>query len=324
MPGGVMAWELLAGEHPFASRTTVQAMVVAQLAEPAPSLRAQQPVVPDVLEAVVMQCLAKAPDQRPASAAALLAALDSMLSDAHTALGYVHAEMFEWSAADSELRRAITLDPNNAEPRYRLAYSLMNQGRPADAIPELQRAEADDPRYFLTASYLGWAESEVGREAEGVDEARRGLALEPGNIAALSILATVYNRAALSDSARVYARRIVAVSSQPARLGVAASVLARNGDRKGAEEIVRQLEATPAGTWTRWTALALAYTGLGDTTRALVALEHAAGGDGDALPTYYKVGVLDQLPPGPRLDAVLRRYHLDPPRVATRRDAVRP
>lgn len=72
-----MAWELLAGEHPFASRTTVQAMVVAQLAEPAPSLRAQQPVVPDVLETVVMQCLAKAPDQRPASAAALLAALDS-------------------------------------------------------------------------------------------------------------------------------------------------------------------------------------------------------------------------------------------------------
>jgi hypothetical protein len=45
----------------------------------------------------------------------------------------------------------------------------------------------------------------------------------------------------------------------------------------------------------------------------LAALEHAAQGDGDAMPTYFlrSRGVL---PPGPRSEAILRRYHLDPAR----------
>jgi hypothetical protein len=64
-------------------------------------------------------------------------------------------------------------------------------------------------------------------------------------------------------------------------------------------------------TWTRWTGLALAYVGLGDTTRAISAMEHAAAGDGDEFPTYAP---RIQLPSGPRVDAVLRRYNLDPAR----------
>jgi Flp pilus assembly protein TadD len=137
------------------------------------------------------------------------------------------------------------------------------------------------------------------------------LTLEPRSITSLCLLAMAYDDAALPDSARVYARQIIAVSSQPSRIGVAAKVLAQNGDRSGAELLVRRLEATPVTTWTRWTGLALAYVGLGDTTRAISAMEHAAAGDGDEFPTYAP---RIQLPSGPRVDAVLRRYNLDPAR----------
>ncbi|HEY3934382.1 MAG TPA: protein kinase [Gemmatimonadales bacterium] len=241
--------------------------------------------------------------------------LDSTLSDAHLALGYVDAELFQWSAAEGELRRAIALDPGAAEPRYRLGYALLNEGREADAVPELQRAEAEDPLYFLPPIYLGWAEVNLGRGPEGLAEMRRGLALEPNAVTVLSILAVGYDRVGPADSALRYAHRVVEASAIPARIGVAAYVLARNGARAEAETIARQLEATPPNTWTRWTGLALVYTGLGDTARAISAMEHASAGDGDAYPLYgWRYG--REIPLTPRLVAVLRRYNLDPARFA--------
>lgn len=248
---------------------------------------------------------------RARAAAERAARLDPNLSDAYNALGYVDAESFNWPAADSELTRAITLDPHAAEPRYRLGYSLMNQGRPGDALPVLRQAAANDPLYFLPADYLGWAEIDMGRTSEGIADMRRALALEPNSITTLCLLAEAYSAAGSGDSARAYARKIIATSSQPARIGVAAQQLAQNGDRSGAEALARKLEALPEKTWTRWTGLMLAYDGLGDTTRTVSAMEHAAAGDGDELPTYLPRMTV---PSGPRVAAVLHRYNLDPAR----------
>ena len=69
---GVVAWELIAGMHPFASRTSAAAMIAAQLSEiPAPLTAA-----PPVLASLVARCLEKDPARRPQSANELLAALD--------------------------------------------------------------------------------------------------------------------------------------------------------------------------------------------------------------------------------------------------------
>ena len=74
---GVMAWELLAGAHPFGGRTTAQQLVAAQIAERPMSLATKNPAVPKALADIVMQCLEKDPPARPASATDLLVALDS-------------------------------------------------------------------------------------------------------------------------------------------------------------------------------------------------------------------------------------------------------
>ncbi|MGH7626133.1 MAG: protein kinase domain-containing protein, partial [Gemmatimonadaceae bacterium] len=250
---------------------------------------------------------------RARAAAERAVRLDSTLSEAYLALGYADAESFHWPQAEAELRRAIALDPNAAEPRYRLGYTFVNQGRMADAIPVLQQAVARDPLYFMPAVYLGWAEASAGRVAEGLEEERRGLALEPGSISSLCILALGSANAGLADSAKFYARRIVAISSAPSRLGVAAHALALAGDQAGARELLRQIESTPATAWTHWTGLALAYAGLRDTAQFINAVEQAARGDGDALPTY-SARIVNEFPADPRIVAVLRRYNLDPAR----------
>ncbi|MCU0622605.1 MAG: protein kinase, partial [Gemmatimonadaceae bacterium] len=72
---GVLAWELLAGRHPFADRATARELMTAHVADRATSLAAVAPTTPPALAALVMQCLEKDPRDRPAGATALLEGL---------------------------------------------------------------------------------------------------------------------------------------------------------------------------------------------------------------------------------------------------------
>ncbi len=72
---GVVAYELLAGAHPFAARTTPQAMVAAHISEAPAPLDAARLGVPHDVAALVMQCLEKDPAKRPPSADTLLTRL---------------------------------------------------------------------------------------------------------------------------------------------------------------------------------------------------------------------------------------------------------
>jgi serine/threonine-protein kinase len=248
---------------------------------------------------------------RARAAAERAVRLDSTLSEAHLALGYVQAESFEWEAAEKELRRAVALDSTSPEPRYRLGYLLVNMHRPAEAIPVLRQGRALDPMYFLISGYLGAAELKMGEITAGAADVQRALTLEPENVAALSSMALGYTLAGMRDSANTIARRLMRVTAAPGRLGIAAFTLARNGERREAESIIRRLEALPPRTWTRSSGLAIAYLGINDTTRAETYMEHAASGDGDLfilLCSFVDV----RLPRDARADAVVRRYHLDP------------
>jgi hypothetical protein len=71
---GVVAYQMLTGQLPFAA-ATVAALLVKQMVEEAPSVLRQRPDCPGDLAAAVMRCLAKAPDQRWASAEGLERAL---------------------------------------------------------------------------------------------------------------------------------------------------------------------------------------------------------------------------------------------------------
>ena len=69
---GVVAYELLAGRHPFDGKTTPQQYLAAHLSETPPPLSKIAPSVPSEVADVIMRTLAKDPDKRPQSADELL------------------------------------------------------------------------------------------------------------------------------------------------------------------------------------------------------------------------------------------------------------
>ena len=76
---GLLAYELLAGAHPFADRQSVQALITAQLVESPRALETVAPDVPHAVSVLVAACLAKDPAARPASAREIVDALPATL-----------------------------------------------------------------------------------------------------------------------------------------------------------------------------------------------------------------------------------------------------
>ena len=74
---GVVAYELLAGRTPFQGRSP-QATLAAHVTETPEAVERLRAAAPPALSALVMQCLAKSPADRPQSAQELVVAIDAM------------------------------------------------------------------------------------------------------------------------------------------------------------------------------------------------------------------------------------------------------
>ena len=98
--------------------------------------------------------------------------LDPDLSEAHVALGEVLENFdFDYSAAESEFRRAIELSPSNSHAHQSYADFLAILGQAHEAISEIKLAQQLDPMSF-------WVSRDVGRmlyEARLYDQALAAL-----------------------------------------------------------------------------------------------------------------------------------------------------
>jgi TolB-like protein/Flp pilus assembly protein TadD len=75
---GCVAYEVIAGEPPFAGSTA--SLIRAHIVDPPPPIATKRADVPETLAALVERCLQKNPDDRPASAREILEVLDDLAS----------------------------------------------------------------------------------------------------------------------------------------------------------------------------------------------------------------------------------------------------
>ncbi|HYW30509.1 MAG TPA: protein kinase [Gemmatimonas sp.] len=103
---GVVAYELLAAQHPFAHHTTASKLVAAHLSETPAPLPA---TIPRAVAALVVECLAKDPDARPARAADLLQRLDDARASSSAHVGGDNASRRARSTTGNSRTRALTI-----------------------------------------------------------------------------------------------------------------------------------------------------------------------------------------------------------------------
>jgi serine/threonine-protein kinase len=120
---GIVAYQMLTGELPF-NAPTVAGILMKQITEPAPDLRAKRGDAPDDLALAVTRCLEKDPENRWPSADALRRALESRTVSGYRPTGS------GWKSRPAEGQRPV---PAGERPRGGFEGRPLGRGRPVPA-----------------------------------------------------------------------------------------------------------------------------------------------------------------------------------------------
>jgi TolB-like protein/DNA-binding winged helix-turn-helix (wHTH) protein/Flp pilus assembly protein TadD len=210
-------------------------------------------------------------------AAARAVRADAALSEAQFVSGYANWILtWNWRAAETELRRAVDLDPRNVRAHTVLGHVLSQMGRHAEALASMRRARELDP---LSAQAYAMS-SQVAFQARdypaALDFASQAIALSPefwiGHIMRGQALAEVEQHEAALDALAI-ANRFSGGNSKAVSLQ--GYVLGRAGRRQEAQQVLDTLEALARQRFVPPYAMALVHAGLGEREFVFAWLERA-------------------------------------------------
>jgi serine/threonine-protein kinase len=218
--------------------------------------------------------------------------LDSTLAQPHVALGLAHLHEYNWDLATDEFRTALRLAPTDVEAHVQYGrHLLFHLSRPAEALQQFEMARREDPASALVLSWVSSGFSAVGQRDSALVASEQALQGNALNYTAAIIAAGVLLDRGLRDSARaVLGRLSVMVPNKAYLMGVM-------GDSAMAWAQIREMNARLSRSSCARTTEAALWFGVGDTARALTALEQAT----DAREMWPEL-----VPPGSPMFALVR------------------
>ena len=222
--------------------------------------------------------------------------LDDSSSDAHTARANALGCQWKWSEAETEFKRAIELNPNNATAHYFYAFTfLMPQNRIDQALDEFRMALALDPLAGIVRVNYALTLMIAHKNSEAVQEIKTTLERDPNFGAAEFYGAQVYASLGLWPEAVPLLQRgrrpPIPGSFSPDGQGFLKAMLA-------------------AGRQAPPTNLAVAYALAGDREKAMESLEQALAQRDDELMACIRFPAFDSLHSDPRWAALLAKMNL--------------
>ena len=127
--------------------------------------------------------------------------LDSTLAEAHTSLAAVKVlRNWDWQGAEQEFHRALELNPNSAQAHHWYGNLLLGpEGRPEEAIAELQRAQELDPLSLIIKADTGFAYFLAGRSDLALQAYQKVVAANPNFLPVHFYLAKYYLQSGQHD-----------------------------------------------------------------------------------------------------------------------------
>jgi len=238
-------------------------------------------------------------------------ALDPSVAEAHAVLGWlafvIHSD---WKTADSELRRAVELDPNFATAHQWRALSLLYAGNTGQAVPEMAKTLQFDPVSMPLLAADGMVSYYSRRYDEAVEKAQRMLAMEPAfREAHLMLGEALEAKHDWAGAEREFHTVELASSGDTEGLARLAHVYALTGRSGKAAEMVAKLLNPPPDQYVDPYQIAFVFTALGQNDKALDWLEKAVR---QHTAIIMKVDpYLDPLRAKPRFQQLLAQAHLN-------------
>jgi TolB-like protein/DNA-binding winged helix-turn-helix (wHTH) protein/Flp pilus assembly protein TadD len=200
--------------------------------------------------------------------------LDSSLPEAHVTLARVtEAVDHDLAGAETEVNRAIVLNPSDARAHMIHAVLLEARGRTADAVAAAKSARDLDPFSAGNATLSGMFLFMAGSYDKTIEEEQAALQLDPQHERALYWLGYAYEQKGMYKNAIAEYEKGLANDGHGIFLAALGRSQALAGDSSGAAEVKRKIEHFPAGELVWHYDAALFYTALGDNDRAFQLLE---------------------------------------------------
>ena len=225
---------------------------------------------------------------------------------------------FDYAAAEPTLRKAVALDPSNAETLYQLADVTACLGRLGEAIGTMRKVLVMEPLNASFHFYTGQFLAAAGRYGAAEAELKRAIELQPAMVAAHALLAMVYIQQ------HRFAEAMTAAKAEPQpearRWALASTYFAQGDAARGQQQLddMIRLDSNFGDTY-----MAMVYAMRGDADNAFAWLDRAVATRDPGVATLYELPwLVPALRKDPRMATLCRKLGLPTPdEVAAQRAA---
>lgn len=245
-------------------------------------------------------------------AASLAVQKDERLPEGHGALALAKLH-YDWdfAGAEQEFKRALELNPSDADVRHGHAHYLMAMGRLAESEAESRRAVELDPVGDGLNSCLCWHSFAARDYDQAVRLAEKFLKSQPDDPWERTILGWTYEQKKMRDQAVVeFKRAVEAAQGDPFFVAALGHAYAVAGNRREAEKILQTLSDRAKKSYVSPFDLALIYAALGEKDKAFALLDKAVAERSTFLVYTKWEPRLDPLRSDPRFQDLLKRIGL--------------
>jgi tetratricopeptide (TPR) repeat protein len=242
--------------------------------------------------------------------------IDDTLAEAHTALAFT--KMFsdwDWSGGETEIQRAIKLNPGSMLAHGLHGVELLQMGRLEPAIAEVRRAAELDPLSPVMNRALGTTLLFARQYDQAIQQERKTLELDPNFALAHDSLGMAYlQKSMYREGIGEFEKMLVTAPGSALALSDLGYGYALAGRKADAQKALEQLNELSKHKYVPAVYLARIYAGLGDKDKAFEWLEKSYDDRTIAgAVTFIKVDPLwDALRSDPRFQDLLRRMNLQP------------
>jgi adenylate cyclase len=244
-------------------------------------------------------------------------AIDNALGEAHASLAWVTFFYdWDWPAAEREFKRAIELNPNNADAHHWYSHFLMGQGRIEESLTQSKRALELSPFDILLNVHLGWHYLYARQYDQALEQIEKTVEMDKNFAETYPFLGLILEQKGRYDEAIAAFQN--AIRLFPGGSSIAEAELAHtyavSGNREAAQKIITELQELAKSKSVSSYQIAAIYAGLGEKDRAFAWLEKAYEERSDGLVNVNADQRFDSLRSDTRFQDLARRIGLIPQR----------